>query len=73
MIFWFQYLNCLFENPEIDNQGGQKSPKKFWAKIDKNILLYSYMEPILPQDPINVIFIHFFTPHQNFELLVPVG
>ena len=45
----------------------------FLAKIDQNIFIYSYMEPILPKNPINVIFLHIFTPLQNFELLVPVG
>ena len=24
MIFWFQFLNCLYENPEIDKSGGIK-------------------------------------------------
>ena len=73
MIFWTQYLNCLYENPEIDKSGGIKFQKNFPAKIDRNISLNSYMEPILTQNPINAIFLFIFTPHQNFELLVPVG
>ena len=73
MIFWFQLSNCLYENPEIDKSGGIKFQIFSPAKIDRNISLYSYMEPILTQNPINAIFLFIFTPHQNFELLVPVG
>ena len=73
MIFWTQYLNCLYENPDIDKSGGIKIQKKILAKIEKNITLYSCMEPILPQNPVSATFLHIFTPLQNFELLVPVG
>ena len=34
MIFWTQYLNCLYENPDIDKSGGIKIQKILPAKID---------------------------------------
>ena len=73
MIFLTQYFKWIYENPDIDKSGGIKIQKKILAKIEKNITLYSCMEPILPQNPISATFLHIFTPLQNFELLVPVG
>ena len=73
MIFLSQYSNCFYENPDIEKSGGIKIQIFWGANFDQNISLYSYMEPTLPQNPINVIFLQIFTPHQNFELLVHVG
>ena len=72
MIFLTQYFKWIYENPDIDKSGVIKIPNFFLAKIEKNITLYSCMEPILPQNPISATFLHIFTPLQNFELLVPV-
>ena len=43
------------------------------SKTNQNISLDSYIEPILPQNTINSFFLPIFTPHQNFEFLVPVS
>ena len=73
MIFLTQYFKWIYENPDIDKSGGIKIQIFFLPKIEENITLYSYMELILPQNPISATFLHVFTPLQNFELLVPVG
>ena len=52
---------------------GEQFKKIFLAKINKNKPLDSYMEPISPQNSINVFFLPIFTTHQNFEFLMHIS